>query len=46
VSYIKFTVLKIMSRRKLFGEFIKKFPKGLNVFKIQIRYKLDFLLIL
>jgi hypothetical protein len=39
----KFTVLKVMSR-KIFGEFIGFFPKGLNPFKIQSSFKLEFLL--
>jgi hypothetical protein len=40
VSQSKFTVLKIMSR-KIFGEFMEFFPKGLKSFKIQTKFKLN-----
>jgi hypothetical protein len=42
VHQSKFTVLKIMSR-KIFGEFMKNFLKGLNPFKMQTNFKLDLL---
>jgi hypothetical protein len=38
VSQSKFVVLMIMPR-KIFGEFMRFFPKGLNPFKIQIKFK-------
>jgi hypothetical protein len=43
VSQSKFTVLNIMSR-KIFGEFMEFFLKGLNPFKIQTIVRLEFLL--
>jgi hypothetical protein len=43
VSQYKFIVLKIMSR-KIFGEFMEVFLKGLNPFKIQTNFKLDLFL--
>jgi hypothetical protein len=42
VSQSKFTVLKIMLRKN-FGEFMEIFLKGLNPFKIQTKFKFDFL---
>jgi hypothetical protein len=41
VSQSKFIVLKIISR-KIFGEFIEVFLKGLNPFKIHIKFELEF----
>jgi hypothetical protein len=43
VSQSKFTILKIMSR-KIFGEFMNFFLKGLYPFKIQTSFKLEFVL--
>jgi hypothetical protein len=42
VSQSKFTILKTMSR-KIFGEFMEIFPKGLNSFKIQTKFNLGLL---
>jgi hypothetical protein len=39
VSQSKFVVLMIMPR-KIFGEFMRFFPKGLNPFKIQTKFNL------
>jgi hypothetical protein len=36
--------MKVMSRKIWGGGFMRFFPKGLNSFKIQISFKLDFLL--
>jgi hypothetical protein len=43
VSQSKFVVSKMMPR-KIFGEFIEFLPKGLNPFKIQSDFELEFLL--
>jgi hypothetical protein len=43
VSQDKFSVLKVMPRYN-FGEFMEVLPKGLNPFKIQSVFELDFLL--
>jgi hypothetical protein len=43
VRPFKFTVLKIMYIKD-FGELMEFFLKGLNSFKIQTSFKLDFLL--
>jgi hypothetical protein len=40
VSQSKFTVLKIISRKN-FSEFMDFFPKGLNPFKIQVRFTFE-----
>jgi hypothetical protein len=43
VSQSKFTVLKI-TPRKNFGQFMKFLSEGLNTFKIQSDFELEFLL--
>jgi hypothetical protein len=43
VSQTKFTLWKIMSIKN-FSEFMIFFPKGLNPFNIQTRFKLEFVL--
>jgi hypothetical protein len=43
VSQSKFTVLNVRVK-KIFGEFIEFFIKGLNPFKIQTKFKLDLFL--
>jgi hypothetical protein len=40
VSQYKFIVLKIMSR-KIFGEFMEIFLKGLSLFKIQSNFNFE-----
>jgi hypothetical protein len=43
VSQSKFSVLKVMSRYN-FGEILEFLPKGLNPFKIQSNFELEFCL--
>jgi hypothetical protein len=43
VSQDKFSVLKIMPRYN-FDEFMEVLPKGLNLFKVQSVFELEFLL--